>query len=225
MPALFDSVQQLEFNDNIFQHLPKLRKLRLSIGIFSLPFDIFKNLTFLEKLDLSYNNLITLPTNILATNIRLRHLSLANNAIIYLDEKIFVQLLNLQTLFLNDNKLATLHANLLMNTCRLSLLRLDENPFISLPSKLLWKSKDLQTIYLSIDQMRIIPPDLLMGLPKIQTLYLHDTKCNKVHLKVPNHMLFDQTNIPGLDFVKSVPNIYIVKANNYSSTKNVCDLP
>lgn len=102
----------------------------------------------LEVLDLSYNDIITLPDNGLSGLRTLEELHLENNAISTLADRAFVGLTGLHRLNLSSNSL------------------------VALPPELFQSSRDLHHIYLHNNTLNVLAPGLLEGLDQLQVLDL-----------------------------------------------------
>lgn len=91
-------------------------------------FSRIQGLTNLQWLDLSGNQLTTLPVDLFAGLINLRTLYLSNNRLTTLLVGLFTELTNLQTLWLSVNRLTTLPAGLFAGLTNLLRLDLSANP-------------------------------------------------------------------------------------------------
>lgn len=152
-----DQVQTLEISDSIFQltndifrHLPYLRKLKVkNSGLSSLeprlesanllwleidgnklneiPNDVFVNLDNLEDLHLDNNVIKTLNVDSFSGLSNLVDLSLSYNEIFELPDRVFDELINLRHLSLKRNFLISLSGNLFKQNVLLESVQFDEN--------------------------------------------------------------------------------------------------
>ncbi|XP_022777661.1 leucine-rich repeat-containing protein 57-like, partial [Stylophora pistillata] len=84
----------------------------------------------LEEVDLSYNQLQSLPREILSSNTKLKVLDLSNNKIQRLPEDVFGNLTRLKRLFLSNNKLQRLPK--LKNLSEIETLYMEKNSLVTL---------------------------------------------------------------------------------------------
>ncbi|CAB3226676.1 unnamed protein product [Arctia plantaginis] len=104
--------------------------------------------TVLETLDMSYNEIRTLPDNGLSSLRALQKLFLQNNRISSVADRAFVGLSDMQILNLSTNALT------------------------ALPPEMFQSSRDIKQIYLNNNSLSVLAPGLLEGLDQLQILDL-----------------------------------------------------
>ena len=114
----------------------KSTRLNLSfLKLSSLPAEIFKPLTQLERLDLNHSQLSRLPEKLFTNLTQLRSLDLGHNQLPRLPEKLFEQLTQLTYLSLSKNQLSRLPEKLFEQLTQLKYLFLNHNRLVSLPAR------------------------------------------------------------------------------------------
>lgn len=157
-----------------FEKLYDVTRLTLdSIGLTSLPRDIFEdmgNLTFLkmelnnivhpieeevfsftpklEKLEIGYNNLTDLKPGLFKNLSRLRLMNLTGNKLLNLNRSVFSDVTNLEYLDLSSNGLRYIGTDLLVDLNKLKKLNLNDNEFVNLPQRFLSNTTDLEEFIL-----------------------------------------------------------------------------
>lgn len=193
-----------------FEKLYDVTKLTLhSIGLTSLPRDIFKdmgNLTFLnmehnnivhpieeevfsftpklEILEIGYNNLTDLKPGLFKNLSRLRLMSLRGNKLSKLTKPVFQNVKNLEYLDLSSNEMGCIQPNLLGYFNKLKKLNLNDNAFVSLPQKLLYNNTDLEEFKMQKNKgssSLFIPSGFFSNLPALKTVHLSGSNINRLH--------------------------------------------
>lgn len=155
------------FTNNVFEHLPRLKKLKVkSSGLSSLepplestqllhleiegnnisdvPDGIFSGIENLETLHLDSNEIQNLHANSFNGLLNLLELRLENNLIAELPDRVFDVLPNLKSLSLKKNLLKSLDRNLLSQNIMLATVRFNDNRDIKfIGSTLLDNAKSL----------------------------------------------------------------------------------
>lgn len=119
-PLLFASLTNLEYLD--------LGENKLNF----LHSSLFKSLTKLRGLGLSFNRLISIQPQLFHSLTSLDYLFLDNNQLNSLDSSIFSRLVNLRDLRLNDNQLVLVDRFLLVGLTNLELVFVGANPISAL---------------------------------------------------------------------------------------------
>ncbi len=137
----------------------------------------FSGLSDLQLLDLSENQLSTLPTSVFSNLDDMQTLYLSGNELNTLTPGIFSGLSNLQLLDLSENRLSTLSPDVFSGLGNLRLLDLAENQLNSTLSPRLFSSLDnLQNLYLFHNQLSTLPPDVFSDLGNLQKLALDENR-------------------------------------------------
>lgn len=148
-----------------------------------------ENLSKLETLDLSNNDLKSLPTSALSSLRSLKSLNLQNNDIPALNSGSFNGLTNLQTLDLSGNDLATITTGI--NVAALSNLQnltLDNNKITNIPGNAFSNLKNLKTLnvrYNQADNMTVAA-SAFSDLRNVTSLSLRDAKLSTLTLGMFN---------------------------------------
>lgn len=144
----------------------KLRVLNIGHNrLRSLPRDVFSN-TVIEKLDISYNSLVTMPSNALGgIGLTLRDIDLSHNQIEHIDSTMFIELPMITNLNLSNNRLTILPDNTFISVNTLIQLDLSFNPLRANFKELFHYLQKLKYLYLSNTNLLSFPqlplPDLL----------------------------------------------------------------
>ena len=130
----------------------------------------FFGLTALTSLDLSGNQLGTLPENLFNGLTALRILRLGNNQLSTVDENLFEGLTSLEDLSLYANRLSTLPENLFDGLTALRILVLSANQLGTLPENLFDGLTALTSLVLYDNQLSTLPENLFDGLTALTSL-------------------------------------------------------
>lgn len=104
--------------------------------------------TVLETLDMSYNEIRTLPDNGLSS------------------------LRALQKLFLQNNRISSVADHAFVGLSDMQILNLSTNALTALPPEMFQSSRDIKQIYLNNNSLSVLAPGLLEGLDQLQILDL-----------------------------------------------------
>lgn len=193
------------YNDSLqkkhFEKLYDVTRLTLhSIGLTSLPRDIFEdmgNLTFLkmehnnivhpieeevfsftpelEVLEIGYNNLTDLKPGLFKNLSRLTLMNLTGNKLLKLTRSVFRNVTNLEYLDLSSNEMRDIKPNLLVDFNKLKKLNLNDNAFVNLPEKLLSNKNDLEEFKMQTNKGSsplFFPSGFFSNLPALKTVHL-----------------------------------------------------
>nr|ABK88278.1 toll-like receptor [Carcinoscorpius rotundicauda] len=133
---------------------------------------LFKDLTSLESLNLSWNEISFLPEGIFQNLINIKSLQISNNQFKTVPEDIFQPLSNLENLDLGSNKLARLPKYLFSNLSKLKRLYLYNNQLSFLPNDIFNNLNSLEVLELSGNHFTELPENIFSGLPKLRRLGL-----------------------------------------------------
>jgi Leucine-rich repeat (LRR) protein len=190
----------ISIKNESFLNMNKLKHLNLSYNKLDLESEFndvsyFHGLKCLETLDLSFNQIKYLDTNLTFQYLNsLKYLDLSNNKFKTLDAFIFGYLIQLNHLNLASNNLSFLNENCFFNLVNLTNLRLSFNKIDS--SFLLETSKSLNNLnsldldYNKIDSIR--ENDLEFN-PKLKFLNLNSNPIRKIHEKALVKLIYLET--------------------------------
>ncbi|CAO1409799.1 unnamed protein product [Diamesa tonsa] len=186
--------------ESMFKHNPKLKSITLQnmakskassyltkqinlkggTSIFSsiedLSEDVFKTLSNLKELILTYNMLKSLPKDVFVDLIRLQLLDLSDNNLIELHDGLFDTTLNMKSLVLSNNKLTNISRNVFAKLRKLEILLLNRNNLKTIDDS--FKSlENLREINLSYNQLsHNQTKNVFDGLTKMEKLYLSNNQ-------------------------------------------------
>ena len=132
----------------------------------------FHGLTSLTGLNLSGNNLTTLPTGIFTDLTSLTQLNLNSNNIQTLADNIFDNLTSLESLELESTSLTSLPTGVFNNLTALTKLDLDSNEISELPHRIFQYLTNLEILELNGNDLSAIPTGTFVGLTNITELDL-----------------------------------------------------
>jgi Leucine-rich repeat (LRR) protein len=183
-----------------FAGLNSLKKLRLqsySSLVLDIDVESFKKANVLEDIDLTHNNIWSLPSGMLCEMSNLRRLNLSDNhlmepsdlgiascriALLFLDvsqnyltsitKEDLSQMPALERLNLSFNQISSISENAFFGVEHLKVIDLSHNQISALPSGLFNKSSSLERLLLQNNSLSMIHPDLLVGLTNLQVLNL-----------------------------------------------------
>ncbi|KAG5681176.1 hypothetical protein PVAND_010634 [Polypedilum vanderplanki] len=138
--------------------------------------------TGIEQVDLSYNNLISIPNNCFTALRSLNFLHLDSNQLTILDDNSFKGLDKLQFLNLTNNRLITLPPELFEKTRDLKRLYIGNNSLAVLAPGLFENLTHLEVLDLSYNELTSswINRDTFIGLNRLIVLKLNNNKLTKV---------------------------------------------
>uniref|UniRef100_A0A8D8QA40 Chaoptin n=1 Tax=Cacopsylla melanoneura TaxID=428564 RepID=A0A8D8QA40_9HEMI len=148
----------------------KLRILDISHNrLRSLPRDVFSN-TVIERLDISYNSLVVMPSNALGgIGLTLRDIDLSHNQIEHIDSTMFIELPMITNLNLSHNRLTILPDNTFISVNTLIQLDLSSNPLRANFKELFHYLQKLKYLFLSNTNLMSFP---YLPLPDLLTLHM-----------------------------------------------------
>ncbi|KAF2878694.1 hypothetical protein ILUMI_27473 [Ignelater luminosus] len=199
----FTELTRLEIKRNkinlipgLFDHLSKLQFLDLSGNeLASLPHGIFGNLTDLKLLYLRSNNITSITSNAFKDLVQLNLLELSCNNLEYIDENAFHNLENLKSISLSENKLRDLPEDLFRNCKSISEIIMYRNPGLILPNGLFSNLSELENIKLNECDIINLPNQLFHGSGNIKNITL---RMNQIE-EVPNYIFEHLKELEELD--------------------------
>lgn len=163
-----------EIDDGAFQGLFSLKRI-ISLNQLLGEYDIklFQPLTSLEQLDLSFQDIKKLSTE-LANLLSLKKLNLSMNAISSLDVDAFAAMKQLEVLSLAHNKLSILTVGVFRHSAQMTHLYLNNNQLQQLPAGIFSALDALVLLDLSQNELLRSKPHLVFGvsMSKLAFLYL-----------------------------------------------------
>lgn len=138
--------------------------------------------TGLVQLDLSYNNLISIPNRCFTALRSLNFLHLDSNQLTILDDNSFQGLERLQFLNISNNRLSALPPELFENTKELKRLYIGNNSLAVLAPGFFEKLSQLEVLDLSYNELTSswINRDTFVGLSRLILLKLNNNKLTKI---------------------------------------------
>ena len=138
--------------------------------------------TGLEQLDLSYNNLISIPNNCFTALRSLNYLHLDSNQLTILDDNSFKGLEKLQFLDISNNRLIALPPEIFENIKQLQRLFIANNSLSVLAPQIFEKLNQLEVLDLSNNELTSswINRDTFVGLSRLILLKLNNNKLKKI---------------------------------------------
>nr|AIO08210.1 variable lymphocyte receptor C [Petromyzon marinus] len=127
-----------------------------------------------EKLQLTYNQLTSVPAKAFQGLTQLTILVLQNNALQTLPVGVFDKLENLQDLRLTYNQLKSLPPRVFDSLTKLTILYLNTNQLQSIEAGLFDKLTNLQTLDLDTNQLQSVPNGAFDSLTNLETMNLLD---------------------------------------------------
>ena len=174
-----DIISELRAGD--FSGLTSLQEIDLSRNnLTSLPEGVFSGLSALQQLLLHYNRLTTLPEGVFSGLSSLRVLFLHSNSITDLPEGIFSGLSSLEGIHLAWNNLSALPAGTLSGLNSLQALSLAQNQFTSLPQGIFSGLTSLQQLFLEYNELRNLPDRTFADLPTLERIFLESNQLSSL---------------------------------------------
>ncbi|XP_008200932.1 protein toll isoform X2 [Tribolium castaneum] len=137
-----------DLDENFFTNMPQVKLLDLKNNRIKLTKSTFKNLQFLQHLDLSSNNIKFVPHGAFQELETLTTLNLFDNQLTKIDDFTFAGLSNLQSLELSANKIQTISENAFATLKNLTRINLSNNFLKTLPGGLFQGNRNLKTLRL-----------------------------------------------------------------------------
>lgn len=162
-----------ELNESHFQSLENLKMLNLTENnISTLPEAIFRSNLKLEVLGLSNNNLEYLPASLFSQLVSLKSLRLQNNRIRELRSELFTDVRLLEFLDLSKNKITSVQSNLFNGLVNLKHLNMSGNRLETLSNPLFSDTTRIETIDLSFNSLTSLERYSFYSLRKLESLNL-----------------------------------------------------
>ena len=164
-----------------FNGLSGLEELNLSQNDLStLPAGVFDDLSSLNSLNLSYNDLTSLPVGLLSGLSNLTELDFMWNDIGQLPAGAFDGLTNLRKLDVTLNYISQLPAGVFDDLSSLQELNLGANNLSSLRAGVFDNLSSLQTLGLGANELTSLRSDVFDDLSTLKYLYLHDNNLTEL---------------------------------------------
>lgn len=216
---------------NVFLITPKLLKVEIKFGnIETLQPFAFANLTLLENIILSDNQIKVLSVNAFAHHRDLAFISLDSNEIVEINRNVFVDLPSLEKLFLTNNKITTIHDKAFIHLINLEELEMDRNSLFSLNSETFSGLRKLERLDLSGNSLEVIGDNTFLPLINLKSLNLQGNKIqmldekafhglsNLVSLSLAHNNL---TTLENVKIFEGLPNLTMLnlKSNQLTELK------
>jgi Leucine-rich repeat (LRR) protein len=146
----------------------------------------FENSAEVDKLDVSHNQLKTVPATIFNTMKSLNILYLNDNQIQELTSHVFDALNELKYLHLENNQLKKLPQEIFSNLHELEILHLNNNQLAQIPQSLFDNLFELQNLSLQNNQFTEFPDRIFNNLTKLERLDLSNNKLKKLPTGIVN---------------------------------------
>nr|XP_021201477.2 connectin [Helicoverpa armigera] len=167
--------------------LDKLMKVDIKYGnIEKIEAFAFANLSLIEEITLSDNQIKVLEKNAFAHHRDLSLIGLDSNIITEINRDVFVELPSLERLYLTNNKITTIHDRAFVHLINLSELEIDRNGLFSLNSETFSGLRNLQKLDLSSNSLEVIGDNTFLPLVKLRTLNLEENKIQMLDEKAFN---------------------------------------
>ncbi|OXA46761.1 Protein toll [Folsomia candida] len=168
--------ENVTFPPDFLKVMPNLENLDLTNNdLDSLP--SFQDLQFLTRLQLFSNRLTTIPNDTFTHNFHLEEIRLGSNRLSKLDMTIFPS--SLIFLDLADNRITTITNQSFVNLFGLQVLNLNSNPLEHVESGVFSPLKNLTE--LSLDYSKLLSPPVLKNLPKLTNLSISYSLFSSTH--------------------------------------------
>lgn len=162
---------------NALKILQTLHKLVIKYGnIEKIEAFAFANLSLIEEITLSDNQIKTLAVNAFADHRDLTTIGLDTNNIVEINRNVFVNLPSLEKLYLTNNQITTIHDKAFVHLQNLMELEIDRNRLFSLNSETFSGLNKLQRLDLSGNSLEVIGDNTFLPLSNLQTLNLDGNK-------------------------------------------------
>ncbi|XP_035437932.2 connectin [Spodoptera frugiperda] len=172
---------------NALKHTNKLLKIEVKYGnIERIDAYAFANLSLVEEIMLSDNQIKILKRHAFAHHRDLSVLGLDSNNIIEINRDVFIELPSLETLYLTNNKITTIHDKAFVHLINLKELEIDRNGLFSLNSETFSGLRNLQKLDLSSNNLEVIGDNTFLPLTNLKTLNLEENKIQMLDEKAFN---------------------------------------
>ncbi|XP_051879210.1 insulin-like growth factor-binding protein complex acid labile subunit [Pristis pectinata] len=175
------SSNELMVLQGTFNNFPRLDTLLLNNNrLRTLSSTLFDPLLLLDVLDLSNNELSSLPLQLFKNHHKLTDLRLDHNRLKALTASLFTHQNNLQYLTISGNLIASFPHHIFANLTNLSMLDLSNNSLTCLPIDLLSGLKELQTLKLSHNFIDKMSSETFRHNPKLTLLHLDNNRLSSL---------------------------------------------
>ncbi|CAB3255924.1 unnamed protein product [Arctia plantaginis] len=158
---------------NALLYMQVLMELNIKYGnIENIDSFAFGNLTLLEEISLSDNQIKTLSVNAFAHHRDLTSIALDTNNLQEINRNVFVDLPSLEKLFLTNNQITTIHDKAFVHLLNLRELEIDRNNLFSLNSETFSGLKKLRKLDLSGNSLEVIGDNTFLPLTNLESLNL-----------------------------------------------------
>ncbi|KAK7603316.1 hypothetical protein V9T40_003315 [Parthenolecanium corni] len=177
------SAMSMTFHSDSFRGLPQLKYLDLSDNnIWSLPQELFCPLNTLVHLNLSSNRLHNVSELGFSDwgngpsepgkrcNVGLEVLDLSENEVATLPDNGFTSLRSLQKFYLQNNVISTMADRAFVGLTALKYLNISNNRLVALPPELFQSTRYIEEIHLFNNSINVLAPGLLEGLDHLVIL-------------------------------------------------------
>jgi Leucine-rich repeat (LRR) protein len=183
---LMESHEKLEYLDlasnqieriepNAFDHLPNLRGIDLSHNqLNTLPAKLFNENLFI--LNVSHNKIEFLPKELLENTVFLQELRLSHNPLRVLDPEFFSYTTQLRKLYLSAIDTYALRDDVFHKLLDLNELDLSDNDFMIVPTFPIRSARNIQALKLSGNPIRILDEHSFVKMSSLTELHLDDMK-------------------------------------------------
>ncbi|CAK1582582.1 unnamed protein product [Parnassius mnemosyne] len=166
------------------KHTENLLKLDVKYGNIEIVESFaFANLSYIEEIALSGNQIEKLSVRAFAHHKMLDTISLDSNNIIEINRDVFFDLPSLEKLFLTNNKITTIHDRAFIHLKNLKELEIDRNKLFSLNSETFSGLRELMKLDLSGNSLEVIGDNTFKPLIHLVSLNLDGNKIQMLDTK------------------------------------------
>ncbi|XP_072113501.1 uncharacterized protein [Mobula birostris] len=175
------SNNELTVLQRTFNNFPRLDTLLLNNNrLQTLPSTLLHPLHLLDVLDLSNNELSSLPLQLFKNHRKLTDLRLGHNKLKNLTASLFSHQVNLQYLTISGNLITSLSPHIFANLTKLLMLDLSNNSLTCLPKILISGLEALQTLKLSDNLINELKSETFRHNPNLTFLYLDNNQLSSL---------------------------------------------